>query len=116
MILIASAAFTCLTFSLWFLSRVRLPSAYLVAFFLQQVALNVVTSTQLGLVPDVVPPSKRGFAGAASAANTLVGALAGLFSVQLFGTWDYHFNYGLIVGLTLVSCVVVFAAADEQSS
>merc|ERR1719161_2566988 len=89
---------------------------WLVAFFAQQVVVNVLQTTQVGLVPDLVPEEKHGFAGGATAANTLAGALAACAIMQLLSGWEYHVMYGVMAALNAVCCALVCAIADEESS
>lgn len=116
LVLITAALVSTFTLGLWLFSRLRMATLYIIVFFAQQVAWNVLSSTQLGLVPDLVPPSQRGFAGGASAANVLVGALAAFVVVITISTWDYHVHYGIMVALLVLSCGIVCVAANEESS
>jgi len=116
-VLLISVAITCtLTFGLWFLSLQKLRVAYAATFLLQQIALNIILSTQAGLVPDLVPASQQDLAGGFSAANTLVGCVAASAYVHFAKAWDYHFIYVAISSLLAIVCLVVCFAAKEASS
>eukprot|EP00747_Dinoflagellata_sp_TGD_P201536 gnl/TRDRNA2_/TRDRNA2_75013_c1_seq1.p1 gnl/TRDRNA2_/TRDRNA2_75013_c1~~gnl/TRDRNA2_/TRDRNA2_75013_c1_seq1.p1 ORF type:complete len:438 (+),score=50.85 gnl/TRDRNA2_/TRDRNA2_75013_c1_seq1:2-1315(+) len=116
MLIIAAAWVWCLTFMLWLTSQWRMRNAHLAAFFCQQLAWNVISSTQAGLVPDLVPVGRRGFAGGASAANVLVGALVAFFCIDVLSDWDYHFVYAVMSGVTVACCLLVCMFAREDPS
>lgn len=115
--LLIGVAMTCtLTCALWFLSLQELRFAYTATFLLQQIALNIILSTQAGLVPDLVPASQQNLAGGCSAANILVGCVAASAYVHMAKEWDYHFTYIAISSLLALVCLVVCGAAQEASS
>jgi len=114
-VLKAAAATFMLTAMLPVASALEMGGVFMVFFFLQQLAWNVLQVVQLGLVPDLAMAEQRGTAGGLTAALTLAGAFAGLFSVRFItgehgdeaqGTVDYiHYYIGM--GLTLTCCVIV---------
>eukprot|EP00747_Dinoflagellata_sp_TGD_P212616 gnl/TRDRNA2_/TRDRNA2_85698_c0_seq1.p1 gnl/TRDRNA2_/TRDRNA2_85698_c0~~gnl/TRDRNA2_/TRDRNA2_85698_c0_seq1.p1 ORF type:complete len:632 (-),score=88.81 gnl/TRDRNA2_/TRDRNA2_85698_c0_seq1:238-2133(-) len=104
------------SFSLWLLSAQNLRWAYAGVFFLQQVTLNMIQTTSAGLLADLVPAARRGFAGGASASHVLTGALAAFGSMRVLSGVDYHVTYAIIAGLTVLCCGVVCFAANEKPS
>lgn len=116
LILISVALVSISSLGLWILSRLWFSWTYLAVLVVQQLAWNILMSTQLGLVSDLVAPSQRGFAGGTSTVNLLVGALLGLMSVGALSASDYHANYGVMVGLVVLTGLIVCCVADEESS
>eukprot|EP00929_Paragymnodinium_shiwhaense_P025028 TRINITY_DN15235_c0_g1_i1.p1 TRINITY_DN15235_c0_g1~~TRINITY_DN15235_c0_g1_i1.p1 ORF type:complete len:621 (-),score=124.08 TRINITY_DN15235_c0_g1_i1:90-1694(-) len=116
-LLLLSMFMVCsLSFALWTLSRLELRWAFAATFFLQQFAWNVLQSTQAGIVPDLVPPSRQGFAGGSTAANVLGGAVIGFAVIHATSSWDYHWMYAIMSGLVLFCGLMVVVAAQEEPS
>lgn len=116
-LLATSAAFVfALTFALCAASQRRLPCAFIGIFFAQQAGLNVLQSAQAGLVPDLVPAWRRGFAGGVSAANFLLGALVAFVCMQAMQFWDYHVMYAISACLLGISAMIVCLVSNENSS
>jgi len=116
LVLISASGIIALTFLLWLCSVWKWRYAYLGCFLAQQLAWNVLASTHVGLVPDLVPPAQHGFAGGLSAANILVGALVAFFCVIGFSEHDYHVHYALLVLSMLMCTSMVCLVARERSS
>jgi len=113
--LMMAVALTCsLTFGLWVLSVQRQRLAFTAIFFLQQITLNVILSTQAGLVPDLIPAAQHDVAGGASAANILLGAVSACAYVQYAKTLDFHMTYAVIASLMTAFCILVCSTAQEK--
>uniref|UniRef100_A0A7S2N3M5 Major facilitator superfamily (MFS) profile domain-containing protein n=1 Tax=Zooxanthella nutricula TaxID=1333877 RepID=A0A7S2N3M5_9DINO len=107
-----------LTGALMVCSELQATWMFLAVFLLQQIAWNVVQTSQAGLVPDIVCPEQRGAAGGATAANTLGGALVALLSVRVLGMHSLRIplriHYATTCALGIVFCGVVCFAAREH--
>ncbi|CAK0880253.1 unnamed protein product, partial [Prorocentrum cordatum] len=97
-------------------SELRWRSSFLLVFLLQQVCWNVILTVQAGLVPDQVPVEQQGFAGGATAAFTLTGALGALLLVRLVGGLGLQTHYAIAVALAALCTAAVCATADEEPS
>jgi len=116
MLVICVGLVATLHLCLWVFSYLRIWHTYALMFFLQQAAWNVIQSTQAGLIPDLIPKQNRAFAGGASAAQVLLGAVMAFLGIQVLSTWDFHWLYAILACLSLVCCMVACTAAHEDSS
>ncbi|CAE8644274.1 unnamed protein product [Polarella glacialis] len=116
LLLIATTLTCSMTLGLWYLSEQKLRTLYLGTWFCQQLAFNVLLSTQAGLVPDLVPAEQQDFAGGCSASNILVGAVGACVYVMALSDLDYHVSYGTIACLLAACCAVACISGDEESS
>jgi hypothetical protein len=105
-----------LTGGLRLCSQLRWRISFMLIFLLQQVSWNMILTVQAGLVPDRVPVDQQGFAGGATAAFTLTGALGALLLVHLLGGLGLQSHYSITIGLAVLCTVAVCAAANERSS
>lgn len=115
-VLHASVIVVLLTGLLPLLSAMHFGLAFVTTFFLQQIAWNVLQTTNIALVPDLVPVEQRGTAGGLTAANTLVGALGGLLAVRFIGGDHIYKHYAIAMALTVLCVAIVYltTAANES--
>jgi len=113
-----SVALGC-TFTLgsWIFSLQKKRIAFAASFGLQQLMLSITLSAQAGLVPDLIPMRQHSIAGAAGAANALLGAVgACVYIVASASRKDYHQAYTGIVSCMTGFCVIVCIFSHEQPS
>jgi len=116
LIIIHVALVVTLNLCLWVLSRLMMRHMYAFTFLMQQVAWNVIQSTQAGFIPDLVPKQDHAFAGGASAAHVLLGSVMAFLSIQVVSAWDFHLLYATLACLSLGCCMIACTAANEDSS
>lgn len=102
-----------LSFCLWYLSLCELRYTYLLTLGCFHMALNIMLTTQAGLVPDLVPKCQQEVAGGCAAANMLIGAVASTVYAHFTESWDYHAVYGIYAVQLAVFTVLVCASGRE---
>jgi len=80
------------------------------------IALNVLLSTQAGLVPDLVPKSQQEVAGGCAAGNVLIGAAAASVYAHVAKTLDYHAVYGIYAVLPATFTILVCVSCREKNT
>jgi len=117
MVMMSVALGCTFTLGAWIFSLQRKRTAFAASFALQQLMLSVTLSAQAGLVPDLIIARQHSTAGAAGAANALLGAVGACTYIAVFGSRiDYHQAYMAIVSSMTAFCVIVCIFSHEEAS
>lgn len=104
------------SFCLWYCSAHKLRVTFLITLACFHTALNVLLTTQQGLVPDLVPKSQQEVAGGCAAGNVLIGAAAASVYAHFTKAWDYHAVYGIYAVLLATFTILVCVSGREKNT